>query len=93
MVFTKPFFIFTKIYLEIEKARLTRMLARIKEDEGDISGKITKINPPHMPVFLGAVYTGDFVCDFIAAKLHKILRLHVRNSLSPVVYTGNLWLQ
>ena len=29
---------FLQIYVEIERARLTRMLAKIKEDEGDIAG-------------------------------------------------------
>ena len=30
---------FSQIYVEIERARLTRMLAQIKEDQGDITGK------------------------------------------------------
>lgn len=28
-----------QIYVEIERARLTRMLAQIKEEQGDITGK------------------------------------------------------
>lgn len=38
MNFFFTFSFILKIYLEIERARLTRMLAKIKEDEGDISG-------------------------------------------------------
>lgn len=32
---------FWQIYVEIERARLTRMLAKIKEDQGDIAGGVT----------------------------------------------------
>ena len=61
-------------------------------------------------VVLRAVYTGDFISDFvgnfIAAKLHKIssmfeiaaiwLQFYHRLSpllKTPVVYTGDFWLQ
>lgn len=34
-------FIVLKIYVEVERARLTHRLAKIKEEDGDISGAAT----------------------------------------------------
>ena len=38
-----------EIYVEIERARLTRMLAKIKEDQGDIAGNFCFTPFPFKP--------------------------------------------
>lgn len=41
MLLNNSFLWHMQIYVEIERARLTRMLAKIKEDQGDIAGNYT----------------------------------------------------
>ena len=60
-----------KIYVEIERARLTRMLAKIKEDQGDIAGAAEVLQEVQVETF-GSMDRREKV-DFILEQMRLCL--------------------